>query len=634
MRRPINWFVFSIALLFLFANLLLAGCGGGGEAAGGTVPPPPPASGMLRKAQSSNELEASLKSSIMDALDAAPPSGPMFTAAGAVDFSGTYTVEAGVDEFDYARYDGSYLYVAPSRFSNSTSARALRILRTEPANGSALEVSSIPIEANQRVLGIYVADGRLVMLASPAGYGDRGPFGLAWTAFAHWPPTELSIRVFDVGDPAHPAEILSAQMDGMFVETRRVGDRVYLITRHVPAVLSQPDARARLPATTLADLLPKIRSAGNSRPLVTASDCYISNEPNHRGYQILTSITSFSLRNPGDLVSTCYNESANGVYASTTALYVSQQVSAENSMSSRTRIHKFTFTAAAPDYAGSVEVPGSVWTGGQQDFRMNEHQGMLRVMTTELTQDPDDFQDHRLYVLRPRPNELALEIVSRLPNDSRPAEIGRPNEALYGVRFLGDRAFAVTYRRVDPFYVLDLANPADPQVEGELEIEGFSEFLHPVTQNLLLGIGTTGFRNVKVELFDVSTLDQPQSRGSLVIEGLATYSEAVSERHAFTYLPADVSDRFAIPAVVTSSSPTGETLVDSSLHQFEILGKQSAASASLQRSGVVTPPVANDSEREVSTSRAFIHGDTVYYVRDGRVWSTFWSTPTQVLGPH
>jgi uncharacterized secreted protein with C-terminal beta-propeller domain len=631
MRRPINWLVFSIALSFLFANLLVAGCGGGGEAGGDTVPPP--ASGMLRKAQSANELEESLKSSLMDVLIAGPPSGPMVTAAGAGDFSGTYTAEAGVDEFDYARYDGSYLYVAPSRFSDASAARTLRILRTEPASGDALEVSSIPIDANQQVLGIYVANGRLVMLSSPADHSYRGPFGQAWTAFVYWPPTELSLRVFDVSDPAHPAQILSAEMDGSFVETRRVGDRVYLITRHTPSVILQADAITRLRTTPLADLLPKIRSGGNTRPLVTASDCYISNEPNHRGYPTITSITSFSIQNPGDLVSTCYDESANGVYASTTALYVSQQVNSEN-LTSSTRIHKFAFTGAAPAYAGSVEVPGVVWTGGQRDFRMNEHQGMLRVMTTELTYDQADFQDHRLFVLRPRPNELALEIVARLPNDARPAEIGRPNDALYGVRFLGDRAFAVTFRQRDPFYVLDLANPADPRIAGELEIPGFSEFLHPVTQNLLLGIGTTDGPNVKLELFDVSAPDQPQSRGSLLIDGLSSRTEATHERHAFTYLPADASDRFAIPAVVTANGSAGQALAESSLYQFEILGKQSAASASLQRAGVVTPPVANDSERVVSTSRAFIHGDTVYYVRDGRVWSTFWSAPTQILGPY
>ena len=104
--------------------------------------------------------------------------------------------------------------------------------------------------------------------------------------------------------------------------------------------------------------------------------------------------------------------------------------------------------------------------GGQRDFRMSEHQGMLRVMTTEFINDPADFQDHRLFVLRPKTSELALEVVSTLPNDARPEELGKPNEGLFGVRFMGDRAYAVTFRQIDPLYVIDLANPADPRIAG------------------------------------------------------------------------------------------------------------------------------------------------------------------------
>jgi hypothetical protein len=633
MRRPINWFVFSIALIFPFANLLLTGCGGGGKADGGDIaPPPPPVSGMLRKVSSAAELEASLKSSLQEVVLAAPPSGSVFTAVTTGGgFSSTYTAEAGVDEFDYVRYDGTHLYVAPSRFAVAGTTAPLRILRTDAAAGSATEISTIAIGADKQVMGIYVADGRLVMFSSERNYPWRGPFGDAWTTIAYWEPTELEIRVFDVSNPAQPVEILAAELDGAFVETRRVGDRVYLITRHAPSVLRLPDTGTRLPGMSLDELLPKFRSAGRSRALVNASDCYITNEATPHGYPILTTITSFSIRNPNDLVSTCYNERATGVYASTTALYVSQQDFTVGPAA--TRIHKFSFTGGAPAYAGSVQVPGYLWTGGQRDFRMNEYQGMLRVMMTEQTSDPGDWQDHRLFVLRPKPNELALEVVSSLPNSARPAEIGKPGEALHGVRFLGDRAFAVTFRQIDPLYVLDLANPEDPRIAGELEIPGFSEFLHPVTQNLLLGIGSADLRNVKLELFDVSVLESPQSRGSLVIGGVASYTEAMNDRHAFTYLPADTADRFAIPSTVTSDLGTAGWRVDSSLHQFEILGKQSAASASLQAAGVVTPPVADDSERVVSTSRAYIHGETVFYVRDGKVWSTSWSAPSQVRGP-
>jgi hypothetical protein len=629
-RRPINWLLFSLALLALSANLMLTGCGGGGTDEGGTAPPPA-ASGMLRKVGSPGELETSLKASLRAAIEGGLAAGPMPAAtSGAGDYSNTYTSEAGVDEFDYARYDGTHLYIAPPPYANTLVPREIRILRTDPLSGGATQVASIPIAGEQQVQGIYVADGRLVMVTSAANYQS---FGDVWLTMIPWAPTDLAIHVYDISDPAHPARILNAEVDGVFVASRRVGDRVYLVSRHTPSVLLQPLASARLADMPLAELLPQITVGGRTQPLVSASDCYITNESDPRGYPILTTITSFSMQNPADFVNTCYNEEANGVYASTTALYISQPVFGETPPAAKTRIHKFALTGAAPAYAGSVQVSGLLWMGGQGDFRMSEHQGMLRVLTTEQTSDPSDWNDYRLFVLRPKATELALEVVSSLPNASRPEEIGKLNESLFGVRFAGDRAYAVTFQRIDPLYVLDLANPADPRIAGSLELPGVSEFLHPVTADLLLGLGTDA-GHAKVELFDVSVIEQPQSRGSVEIGGWRSSSEALYERHAFTYLPGDTADRFAIPATVIPEPPNGQTAnSEPSLYQFEILGKQGAASASLQPAGAVSPPIANDSERFVLTSRSFIHGDTVYYVRDGRVWSSSWFTPSQVQGP-
>ena len=98
---------------------------------------------------------------------------------------------------------------------------------------------------------------------------------------------------------------------------------------------------------------------------------------------------------------------------------------------------------------------------------------------------------------------------------------------------------------------------------------------------------------------------------------------ALYDRHAFTYLADDSSDRLAVPAVLSSSSE---------LHQFEIQGKQTPASASLVDAGAVSPAAPRD--YGFGPERAFIHGDAVYYVRDGRVWGSFWATPSQVNGPY
>ncbi len=611
-------------LIVLLAGLTLAGCGGS-ESGTTAAPGDSAVSGMLRPVRSADELETLLKASLSDAAPAVPDDVVTLAAAASASFSGVYTVENGVDEFDFARYDGAYLYVAQPFYSSLSA--TVRILRTDAATGDAMEVASIPLPTPQGVQGLYVANNRMVVLTSEAYYG---PFGNLWTSIPFWSPSKLTLQVFDVANPARPRHLMTAELSGVFVASRRIGNKVVLVTRYTPRALIDPAVRGTLGRLRLEELLPEITIDGRTRPLVDARHCYVSSDSGRHGHAVLTTITTFSLDNPQLFTSTCYDEEANGVYASQTALYVSQP--RFEVASSSTRIHKFSLTDAAPRYVGSVEVPGQVWSGGNADFRMNERNGLLRVMTTEGTADPADSVDHQLFVLRENASAHALEVAAHLPNDAHPQEIGKPNEALYGVRFVGDRAYAVTFRRIDPLYVIDLAAPTDPRIAGELQIPGTSDLLHPVTQNLLLGIGSDANR-VKLELFDVSVPGAPQSRGALYADGVFSYTEVAYEHHAFTYLPETDSDRIAIP--VTSTYPTfaPPLQLQTALFQYEILGKRTAGSASLQAAGSVMPQVDGPRHFAAYFNRAFIDGDTVYYVRDGQVWSTSWHTPSQVRGP-
>ena len=206
------------------------------------------------------------------------------------------------------------------------------------------------------------------------------------------------------------------------------------------------------------------------------------------------------------------------------------------------------------------------------------------------------------------------------------------------MRFLGEVAYAVTFERIDPLYAIDLSDPADPFIAGELEVTGFSDFLHPVSDDLLLGLGRDAPGGIpggiKVELFDVSNIAQPLSRGSAVIGGRGSYSEALYDRHAFTY-QADIEgvDRFTIPAMVYAMDGSWQYL-GNALYLFEIRDKDMPALTALNRVGRIEPPSLNPNAPDwVARSRAFIHDDTVYYIRDETVWSAFWLTPGVVNGP-
>ena len=82
------------------------------------------------------------------------------------------------------------------------------------------------------------------------------------------------------------------------------------------------------------------------------------------------------------------------------------------------------------------------------------------------------------------------------------------DERIYSARFIGDKGYLVTFKQVDPFYVLDLSNPKKPEIKGELKIPGYSSYLHPISDDLILGIGKEG-SVVKVSLFDVSDPTNP-----------------------------------------------------------------------------------------------------------------------------
>lgn len=619
MRRPINWLVVVISLVFLVFGLAATGCSGG---TGNT------ADGMLRPVRDAAELESTLKAAIRDYSVTGWRGDPAdLPAAPTVDYSGTYTVEEGVDELDSVRYDGNRLFVAVPAKGPAQPTPVIRILRTHPDTATAMPVGSIALDATVTVLGMYTSGDRLFVVTGQSFFGT---FGDLWGDIAYWAPTSFGVEVHDVQDSATPRRLLKATIDGVFVASRRIDDRIIIVSRHAPRAVMDPQQMSNLGSVPLAELLPAIDIDGARKPLVEPRHCFLGSEATDRGHAVITSISTFSLAVPSRVDGVCYGEAADGVYASREAVYVSEP-RFDSQAGARTRVHKFRLDGARPDYSGSAEIPGMLWSDGQEDFRMSESAGLLRVMTTESTGDTADSLDHRLFVLKPKSGEAALEIIGRLPNEQRPEEIGKPNESLFAVRFMDERAYAVTFERVDPLYVIDLSSPADPRIAGQLQLPGFSQLLHPVTEDLLLGLGSDAGR-FKLELFDTSVLELPQSRGAITIPGLQSRSEVLRNRHALAYLPELQADRFAVPVEVFDASPGNDPAWSASLGQFEILGKQTPAAAQLLEAGSIVAAEAG-APTYFSPSRAFIDGDTVYYVRDGQVWGSSWDSPSQVNGP-
>ncbi len=455
------------------------------------------------------------------------------------DFSGTNVQEVGVDEGDIVETDGNYVYVANSD--------GLRIVSV--ADAEVVAEPELPEGGHQLLL-----DGdRLVVVSSSWGGS---------------PDTIVSL--FDVSDPTDPMLLRRTHLEGGVVATRSVDGVARLVIttsfdQRLPFVqpnqfgLDEDSALERnkeiISESTVDDWLPRWfdeDADGGFGPMSQVLACENVAAPADFAGLGLTWIGSIDMSGDGTPVGSAgIVSTGDTVYASTDNLYVATQnwdwqwggpvpLDAETSSSDSapvadpgpppTLIHQFRLDdGTAATYLASGKVEGRLLN----QFAMSEYNGDLRVATT--TDDRGGFgvqSESTVFVLRPEGDELKqISSVGGLGKD----------EQIYAVRFIDDVAYVVTFRQIDPLYVIDLSDPTNPVEAGELKIPGYSAYLHPVGDGLLLGVGqdatdtgrTTG---TQLSLFDVSNPADPQRISTLPIGG---NSEVEWDHKAFLFWPED-----------------------------------------------------------------------------------------------
>jgi uncharacterized secreted protein with C-terminal beta-propeller domain len=672
----------ALLVIITILTTTITSCGGDSK---NTAPNPntgtePSTKGMLTQVKTDAELLQSLRQGFSKTIEAnlqlrnATAEVAMDTASVASDDSGssfttTYTLEANVDEHDYVKYDGNHLFIAPSRSLDccfiiddisietdsdqattadtppapTTDNRTIRIVATDPDSGGASEVSTINLDDNRTVEGLYTSNNQLISISSTGWWGG---YGDSFARVANWQNQTTALNIYDISNISAPTTQATIEFEGGFVNSRRKDDTVYIVARHTPYLkdfVYYPDDTQKianqqlLDSLSVDDILPKMVVNGSESPLVGAEDCLITNtnnplSPTETGYPTLTLLVAINLAEQTVAKASCYSESTEGIYVSENAIYLTQID--RGSAGTRTLVHSYELSQDL-SYLGSGVAEGSLYLSGDRDFRINEYTGYLRLVTTERTGDSNDRIDHKLSILKLNTSEIALETVATLPNNERPQAIGKPNEDLYGVRFFGDKLYLVTFERIDPLYVLDLSSPEDPVITGELEVPGFSDFLHPINDKLLMGLGQDAEGLVKLELFNVADIFQPYSLGTVVLgkdeNARWSYSEARYNRHAFTYqVYSETSDRFLVPAMLSFYSEESGYTDEDRLYLFELNGKDNATTASMDNIGHIS---VTRNGWHSGRNRSTIHGDAVYYINDTDVWSTLWTNPTQQNGP-
>lgn len=558
---------------------LLAACGGGGGGGSGEPAPTGP-QGQLRSA-AEGELVAYFQQRLARGAPAAPQVlvGAASATETAAPLTGTLLQEAGVDEDDLLKADGAMLYALhPSRIEAGARAPAqLQVARIR-ADGAPETVGRVDQRSDFRPTGMYVAGGQLAILSQGSASGGVQP--LPATLLPQSLRGKTAVDVYATREAALPTLRHRVELDGELLASRRIGDVLYLVTTWWPELPAPtPSSGSGTATVTLAALLPKVRPDGaEATALVRETDCYL--QPDNASLALqLTTIVAIDLASAGlQRSSRCFVGDASTLYMSQENLYLASSrqfwIAAANTATVfprevTTDIHKFSLRRLQVDYRGSGQAAGHLgWDPERMPYRMSEFQGDLRVLTftgqtgwfglpaaTTPTTQPSPAT---VTVLREDPAKATLAVVATLPNAQRPQPIGKAGEQVYAVHFAGPRAYVVTFRRIDPLYVLDLSVPADPRTAGELAMPGYSDYLYPLANGRLFGVGRDasdeGFvRGLKFALFDVADATRPRVLASRTLGSAGSASALERTRHGINVREADGKARIAVPVFVTDA---------------------------------------------------------------------------------
>ena len=451
------------------------------------------------------------------------------------DYSETNIQVEGVDEADIVKTDGEYIYIV--------SGNNLTIVKAYPPE-EAKVVSKTTFEGS--IMGIYINGDKLAVFLNEymiylfAGGVKTAPVPEIDTATADvnvtdvdvppenktepsepvtepepvpllpppdepiripepivWEPPTTTVKVYDISDRANPVMTRDFSIDGNYFSSRMIGDYVYIVSTMYTLYT----------ATDVA--LPRIHQ-DNETQVIEAEEIYYYNFSD-TSYSF-TTLVALNINNDAQEPTheTIVMGGTSSVYVSTDNIYLTfpdyNWWQEDDTM--KTTIQRIQIDEDKMTFAASGDVPGYILN----QFSMDEYNGYFRIATTindfnwrTFTEEPKSTNN--VYVL-----DMNLNTVGTLENLA-------PGEQIYSTRFMGNRCYVVTFRNVDPLFVIDLSNPAAPTVLGQLKVTGYSGYLHPYNENLLIGIGKetiydakedfAWYQGIKISLFDVSDVSNP-----------------------------------------------------------------------------------------------------------------------------
>ena len=508
----------------------------------------------------------------------AAPDGMNFDESGGetVDYSQTNVQVAGVDEPDVVKTDGTYLYIV----SNGK----IIIVKAYPTEDADIECE-ITFNDSIYVQNVFISDLRLVVFAETYDYPVYKGGAIDEMSSSVWYGSPNTyIKIFDLEDITNPVIVKDIVVGGSYSGARMIEDFVYVITTQysynydisdgdqvvVPRVMVDDEIKevplsdihyVDIPekSSTLTNIVSvnihddadgvhaEVFLLGNSHTLyVSKGNIYVVYSTGYYDYVMLEELIDElvmptrpeSIKEEFKLVDTL---SLEDYQKKTVTEWIIQNyvdsmdedqkqaiAKAIVRQTERTIIHRISIADGEIQYEAQGSIPGFV----QNQFSLSEYDGYLRVSTTIEGWMVRSYlssieSQNNVYVL-----DMDLEIVGSLEDLAS-------GEQIYATRFIGDKCYLVTFKQIDPFFVIDLSEPANPEVLGELKIPGYSTYLHPYDETHIIGIGRDD-EKVKISLFDVSDLENPIELSKYEIENddegwYWAQSSALYEHKAFLF---------------------------------------------------------------------------------------------------
>lgn len=439
-------------------------------------------------------------------------------------YSETNTQVKGVDEADIVKTDGKNIYYVVKEY-NGYGIAIINVNTNEKVNK--IEYDNNEIYPSE----IFLYKDKLIVIGNKYQNNKTvieetettSKRYLELADVAYIGNSMTTIVVYDVSDVLNIKEIRKVEIEGNYISSRMIEENIYVISskdlyQYYYGSLREDELQSRYLDTAISDdLICK-----------DYKDIYYFPESEESNY---LNIASFNVNNLEDANVKTFLGAGSDVYCSENNLYITKtnwNYKMIEDSTAETSIYKISLNGTKLVLEAETKIPGMIIN----QFSLDEYNGNLRIAVTKYNNNSSEDTSNNLYIL-----DSKLSVIGSIENMAE-------GEEIYSVRFMGNKGYIVTFKQVDPLFVIDLSNPINPSVVGELKIPGYSSYLHPYDENHIIGIGynttetsygSTVNDGVKLSMFDVSDPTNPIEMFNTVIGDKHTNTSATYDHKAVMF---------------------------------------------------------------------------------------------------